>query len=328
MAASVITRREMVDFFKDNQLNLKDIIAQAEKDGRPKGLIDALKKADKNGDGVINGVKEAEALFDALDKFDHDGSRNTVRLDKNGVDSLLQKAEQSSQHTPSSAKPSKGLRRPGDGEGSTTDAPQTGTTESGDTLHPSTNPGSTLSADRQRLGRRYMGAGSVDVVQKDGKTAAFQWTGKMDVDTDGGTSAQSRADRFHQSQTSMKFAGNKSLDADKLPYVVLPPSLAKATGAKLGDLVEVKSGGKSMYAIYGDVGPSMKLGEGSISLAKAFDKRASGNNGIDNGITYTVLPGSGAKAGITNGGHAVTAQQIQDAGAAAFTQARADGVLR
>jgi hypothetical protein len=291
-------------------------------------LIDALKKADTNGDGVISGEKEANALFSALDKFDHDGSKNTVRLDKNGVDSLMQKAEQSAQQTaPSSVKPRTGLRRPGQEEPAS-DPSQTGTTESGDTLHPSTNPGSTLSSDRQRLGRRYIGAGSVDVVQKDGKTQAFQWSGKMDVDTDGGSSRQSKSDRFYQSQTSMKFAGNKSLDADKLPYVVLPPSLAKATGAKLGDLVEVKSGGKSMYAIYGDVGPSMKLGEGSISLAKAFDKHASGNNGIDNGVTYTVLPGSGAKAGIEDGGHAVSAQQIQDAGVAAFAQARADGVLR
>lgn len=108
---------------------------------------------------------------------------------------------------------------------------------------------------------------------------------------------------------------------------MLPPSVAKATGAKLGDLVEVEQNGKKIYAIYGDNGPSRKIGEASIAVAHAFDAKAGPNRAAQGSFTYTMLPGSGAQAGIRNGGAEKTASEIQAAGARAFAQARGRGVV-
>ena len=323
--ARPIRREEFVDFFKNSSLGVKEMQQHARDVGRGGDVAKAIAKADLDGDGKISGEAEARALFKQLDNFDHDGSYASITLQGRGLDELMSKAETALQPKPKTGpRPNLGLSG-----GQRPVGPQpTGSLASGDTLTASTSRGSSLAKDAQQLGRRYMGAGAVDVVQRDGKVAAAQYTGGMNVDTDGGKSSLAKSDRYYQSQTSMKWNGNHSLNADNIPYVVLPPSLAKATGAKLGDLVEVKKGGKSVFAIYGDVGPSLKLGEGSLALAKAFDKHAGPNNGIDGGVTYTVLPGSGKRAGIENGGAPKTSDEIQAAGKAAFEQARADGVVR
>ncbi len=306
----VVKRQDFLSFFKSNSLDVAAMQKHAKEVGRSDSVAKAIGSADLDGDGKISGADEGAALFKALDKFDHDGSFNSLSLQTKGLDALLAEAEK--------------IARPTSGA----PAMPCALTASGDTL--SAMPaGSSALSGAQRLNRRYSGAGAVSFVPThDGKAKAFQYTGGMNVDTDGGKSRLARSDRYYQSQTSMKWAGHKSLNADNIPYIVLPPSLAKATGAKLGDLVEVKKGGKSVYAVYGDVGPSMKLGEGLLALAQVFDKRAGPNIGIDGGVTYTVLPGSGAAAGIENGGPEKTSAEIQQAGAAAFAKARADGVLR
>jgi hypothetical protein len=55
------------------------------------------------------------------------------------------------------------------------------------------------------------------------------------------------------------------------PIKIVLPSGGSA-GAKLGDLAVVFNGknGKIVNAIYADVGPSNKIGEGSIALAEAL----------------------------------------------------------
>jgi hypothetical protein len=93
------------------------------------------------------------------------------------------------------------------------------------------------------------------------------------------------------------------VDAATIPYIVLPPDLAKAHGVRLGDFALVRrpvsdddegSAPVTVGAIYADVGPKGKLGEGSIALAKALglppDPKKGGAAG---GVTYIVLPGSG-----------------------------------
>ncbi len=83
------------------------------------------------------------------------------------------------------------------------------------------------------------------------------------------------------------------VDASKIPYLALPGDLARATGARLGDLAAVFNmrNGKFSYAILADIGA---LGEGSIALADNLgiwsNARAGGAWG---GIVYVVFPGSG-----------------------------------
>lgn len=86
------------------------------------------------------------------------------------------------------------------------------------------------------------------------------------------------------------------VDSETVPYVVLPPT-ARTTGkAKLGDFAVVinKKNGKSSFAIFADVGPRTKLGEGSIALAKALDlKKDPKRGGPVADLIYVVFPGSG-----------------------------------
>jgi len=64
----------------------------------------------------------------------------------------------------------------------------------------------------------------------------------------------------------------KYVDATKVPYLVLPPAVAKLAKTSLGDFAAVVNldNGKVASAIYADAGNSFKIGEGSIALAKAL----------------------------------------------------------
>lgn len=83
------------------------------------------------------------------------------------------------------------------------------------------------------------------------------------------------------------------VDASKIPYIVLPRSVAEQGAARLGDFALVVNlrNGQSSFAIFADVGT---LGEGSIALARNLDiwsdARQGGRRG---GILYLVFPGSG-----------------------------------
>jgi hypothetical protein len=86
------------------------------------------------------------------------------------------------------------------------------------------------------------------------------------------------------------------VDASKIPYIVLPGSFARQIGARPGDFSVVlnQRNGKSSYAIFGDVGPSDRIGEGSVALAENIGIRSDARNGgTRRGILYLVFPGSG-----------------------------------
>jgi hypothetical protein len=86
------------------------------------------------------------------------------------------------------------------------------------------------------------------------------------------------------------------VNAEEIPYIVLPEKLYKTAQVNLGDFAAVinKSNGKMAYAIFADIGPPEKLGEGSIMLANELDINSSPKfGGADEGIIYIVFPGSG-----------------------------------
>jgi len=86
------------------------------------------------------------------------------------------------------------------------------------------------------------------------------------------------------------------VDARKIPYIVLPPEFMKQFGVALGDLAIVTNlkNGRTSFAIFADVGPRGKIGEGSVALARALgindDPR---HGGANSGIAYLVFPQSG-----------------------------------
>jgi hypothetical protein len=86
------------------------------------------------------------------------------------------------------------------------------------------------------------------------------------------------------------------VDASKVPFIVLPGGMAREIGARPGDFAVVFNlrNGKSSYAIFGDVGPPDRIGEGSMALAENLGIRSDARNGgARRGILFLVFPGSG-----------------------------------
>jgi hypothetical protein len=86
------------------------------------------------------------------------------------------------------------------------------------------------------------------------------------------------------------------VDASKIPFIVLPGAMARQIGARPGDFAVVlnQRNGKSSYAIFGDVGPPDRIGEGSMALAENLGIRSDARNGgARRGILFLVFPGSG-----------------------------------
>ena len=87
-----------------------------------------------------------------------------------------------------------------------------------------------------------------------------------------------------------------SLIARTDPYVVLPGFMTRQPGhpfqPRLGDYAVVLAGDTLYPAIFGDIGPSDQLGEGSLRLAQAIDPRATPERSPVNDlkITYLVFP--------------------------------------
>jgi hypothetical protein len=80
------------------------------------------------------------------------------------------------------------------------------------------------------------------------------------------------------------------------PFVVLPGFMLRQANhaflPKLGDYVVVIYGDKLYPALLGDVGPSYKIGEGSLRLATQLDSRANAYNrpASNLNVTYLVFP--------------------------------------
>src|SRR5712671_6567333 len=86
------------------------------------------------------------------------------------------------------------------------------------------------------------------------------------------------------------------VDASKIPFIVLRGAMAREIGARPGDFAVAfnQRNGKSSYAIFGDVGPYDRIGEGSMALAENLGIRSDARNGgARRGILYLVFPGSG-----------------------------------
>jgi hypothetical protein len=126
---------------------------------------------------------------------------------------------------------------------------------------------------------------------------------------------------FYVSATSLEDTSKdradptRYVDSSSIAYVALPPAAVKDGGAALGDfaVVRERKSGKIAYAIFADIGPKTKLGEGSIALAEALGVPSSARRGgASGGVDYVVFPGSGD-------GAKKTAAEIAKEGEARFT---------
>ncbi len=139
-----------------------------------------------------------------------------------------------------------------------------------------------------------------------------QWVGVV-TGSDGQPIIQKQGDPypgFFVSQTSLYDVRyeitdpRRYVDAENIPYIVMPDTLRSTMGAEIGDMAYVFNPAtqKSSFAIFADTGPEKLLGEGSIYLAKALG--IANTSPRDGGLTgaviqYIVFP----KSGIGNGKH-------------------------
>lgn len=154
---------------------------------------------------------------------------------------------------------------------------------------PSLAPNAAPAAGPAELGRLKTLQGAQTL--QDG-SLAFQAGAAIDVDGVGG----SHGDPCKQWETSLRTKDGKSLNADTTPYFVLPPQVAKQYGIKPGDLGTITYNGKTIPAVFGDVGPKNKIGEISRYAAQQLGINASPTRGgVPKGVSYNVFPGSGSR---------------------------------
>lgn len=124
-------------------------------------------------------------------------------------------------------------------------------------------------------------------------TAGVYLRSGMAVDADGSPRAR-QIDPDGQVNTSMRYADNRSVNAEVVPYMVLPGGAYQRFGVKLGDMALVRNtaNGKMAVAVFADVGPRNKTGEGSMELARELGLNPSPTRGgtSNPSIEYLVLP--------------------------------------
>ena len=129
---------------------------------------------------------------------------------------------------------------------------------------------------------------------------------KSDMDTDADGSPRAKAiDPYGLLETALSkdngWKGEgKYVNAETIPYFVLPGKFNAvfSFGCKLGDMALIRYRGKEVFAIYADIGPKTKIGEGSIKLVEALGANPWNRSktkivsGIAFGVDYLIFPRS------------------------------------
>ncbi|MEU7160795.1 glycoside hydrolase family 75 protein [Streptomyces chrestomyceticus] len=134
-----------------------------------------------------------------------------------------------------------------------------------------------------------------------GKKNAVFWKADMDIDCDGQVTAKCNKDTdpWFQPETRWNQSDGKPLNAEKLPYVVVPSVSGiwnfESAGIKGGGIVAVIYKNKVEYAVVGDSGPEKIIGEASYAAAKGLGIDPDpATGGADSGVTYILFKNSKA----------------------------------
>lgn len=135
-----------------------------------------------------------------------------------------------------------------------------------------------------------------------GKNGAVFWKADLDIDCDGQrTAACNRAtDPWFHGDTAFHQSNGRPLNAEKLPYVVVPASSRiwnyASAGMRGGSVVAVVYRDKVEYAVVGDTGPSRIIGEASYATAEALGMNPDPvTGGAESGVTYILFKGARAE---------------------------------
>ncbi|WP_406090470.1 glycoside hydrolase family 75 protein [Streptomyces sp. NBC_01013] len=132
-----------------------------------------------------------------------------------------------------------------------------------------------------------------------GLNGAVFWKADLDIDCDGQVTKACNVDTdpWFQGDTAFHTSGDRPLNAEELPYVVVPSRSSlwdfSSAGIKGGSVVAVVYAGKVEYAVVGDTGPAGIIGEASYATAEALgidpDPKAGGTG---SGVTYILFKDS------------------------------------
>ncbi|MFR0354564.1 glycoside hydrolase family 75 protein [Streptomyces sediminimaris] len=135
-----------------------------------------------------------------------------------------------------------------------------------------------------------------------GTRHAVFWKADMDIDCDGqpGPHCNRRSDPLFSASTAYRQSDGRSLNAERLPYVVVPAAGSAwdpaDDGVRGGSVAAVVYRGRVQYAVVGDIGPRGLIGEASYATARALgidpDPR---RGGVSSGVTYIVFKNSQAR---------------------------------
>jgi hypothetical protein len=128
---------------------------------------------------------------------------------------------------------------------------------------------------------------------------AVAWQSDLDVDCDGGKLASCKADPAYQPETSTTTSTGEPLDANTIPFVVVPlPGHGfdyTAQGIQLGAAAYVVFGDKLVAGVFGDEGPPDIIGEASFAMAGLLGiDNDPVTGGADAGATFIIFTGADA----------------------------------
>lgn len=139
-------------------------------------------------------------------------------------------------------------------------------------------------------------AATVKVCQKKG---AVFWKADMDIDCDGRRTSKcnSTTDPWFQSATAFQESDGSQLDAERLPFIVVPTPSAiwdyRTSGVMGGTVAAVVYQDQVQYAVVGDTGPSGIIGEASYATAQALGINPDPKvGGVASGVTYILFTDS------------------------------------
>ena len=134
-----------------------------------------------------------------------------------------------------------------------------------------------------------------------GKGGAVFWKADLDIDCDGrlGLRCNRGADPLFSDTTAYQQPDGRQLDAERLPYVVVPAAShiwdPREHGVGRGTIAAVIHGGRVQYAVVGDIGPEDIVGEASYATARGLGIRPDPRGGgTASGVTYIFFEGSSA----------------------------------
>ena len=162
---------------------------------------------------------------------------------------------------------------------------------------PWNRPNQRVVSDEERLNQLFDGVAknagySRRMTQVDGGSVYFR--AGMAIDADGSPRAR-QIDPDGQSQTSLRHRNGASVNAETTKYFVLPLERYQQFGVRKGDIAAVRYGDQVRFAVFADVGPHQKLGEGSMALAASLGINSNPRHGGTQRpeVEYIVFPGSG-----------------------------------